>query len=247
MIKLINDDCIKAMSELPDNSVDAIIVDPPYQVTQCSWDTIIPLNLMWEQINRVCKDNAAVIIFSQQPFTSLLITSNISNYKYSITWKKNKKTNFLNAKKQPLRQTEEICVFYKKQCTYNPVMSEGHKPVNSFTKHTGDGDTLGKTKTGFKGGGQTNRHPTNIVEFNVVNNDGSKGKRHHSSQKPVDLLEYLVRTYTNENNVVLDFAMGSGTTGVACKNLNRRFIGIDDKKKYFDIAKDRINEIHDNR
>jgi DNA modification methylase len=154
---------------------------------------------------------------------------------------KNKVTGFLNAKKQPLRNHENILVFYKKQCKYYPQKTFGHKPVNKYTKKTSDGSTLGATKQGISGGGQTSRYPTTIKEFNVVNQDGtSDGGNFHPSQKPISLMEYLIKTYTDENDTVLDFAMGSGTTGVACKNTNRKFIGIEKNKDFFEIAKRRI-------
>lgn len=238
---LLHGDCIKRMDDIDDESVDMIMCDPPYEITQCKWDSIIDLKKMWQQLNRVCSPNAAIVFTAAQPFTTLLISSNPEMFKYCMVWKKNRKTGFLNAKIQPLRQTEDIVVFYRKQCTYNPIKTTGHPPVNSFTKNTSDGETLGRTKTGIKGGGQTDRYPTNIIEIDGVNNDGSKEKRYHPSQKPVALMEYLIKTYSNEGDVVLDFAMGSGTTGVACQNLNRIFVGIEKDLKYFNIAVDRIS------
>ena len=177
------------------------------------------------------------MLFGSEPFSSVLRMSNIKEYKYDWIWVKNKRTNFLNAKKQPLRNVETISVFGKHN--YYPQKTVGHPPVNSFTKTT-DGDTVGKTKS-FSGGGQTDRYPIQTLHFPVVNQDGSSdGGLYHPSQKPVALMEYLVKTYTQEGDTVLDFTMGSGTTGVACANLGRGFIGIEKDKDYFLVAKKRI-------
>jgi len=233
-----------AMQSIPDNSIDLVLTDPPYETTACSWDFIIPLEPMWEQIKRITKDRSAIVIMAAQPFTSFLITSNIKMFKYCWVWQKNKVTGFLNAKKQPMRSHEDIVVFYKKQCIYNPQKTQGHKPVNSYTKHSSDGSTMGKTKKGFSGGGSTERYPRSIQEFNVVNQDGtSDGGNMHPSQKPIALMEYLIKTYSNEGDLVLDFAMGSGSTGVAAKNLKRHFVGIEKDKNFYEIAKKRISSI----
>ncbi|MGR5366917.1 DNA-methyltransferase [Photobacterium damselae] len=241
-ISLFHGDCLQELLKIPDKSVDMILADPPYGTTACKWDFVINLGLMWEQLKRVIKPNGAIVLMSNEPFTSLLICSNVKEFKYRWDWEKNKSTGFLNAKKQPLRCIEDICVFYSKQCTYNPQKTTGHKPANRYTKHTSDGDTVGKTKVGISGGGQTDRYPKNIIKIPVVNNDGSSpdGKKEHPTQKPIDLMGYLIKTYTNEGETVLDFTMGSGTTGVAAKNLNRNFIGIELDDKYFEIAKKRI-------
>ncbi len=238
---LMQGDCLERMKEIPDSSVDAIICDPPYGTTACKWDSIIPLQLMWEEINRVVKPKGVTVLFGNQPFTSILVESNYKAFKQSLVWKKNKVTGFLNAKKQHMRCHEDIIVFYTGQCTYNPQKSSGHKPVNAYTKHTSDGDTVGKTVTGISGGGSTERYPTSILEFSVVNQDGtSDGGRWHPTQKPVTLMEYLIKTYTNENETVLDFTMGSGTTGVGCMNTGRKFIGIEKDEAYFEVAYNRI-------
>ena len=197
---------------------------------------------MWKELKRITKDNTAIVLMANQPFTSMLICSNLEMYKYNWVWKKNKSTGFLNAKKQPLRALEDICVFYTKPCVYNPQKTTGHKPVNTFTKHTTDGETVGRTKLGISGGGQTDRYPTNIIEIPVMNNDGSHGDKVHPTQKPVALMEYLIKTYSNEGDVVLDFCAGSGTTGVAAKNLNRNFIGIEMDEGYFKVAQERIKK-----
>jgi len=243
--KIIQGDCLEVMKDIPDGSVDMILADLPYGTTACKWDTIIPFEPLWEQYKRIIKPNGAIVLMANEPFTSLLICSNIGEFKYRVVWKKNKATGFLNAKKQPLRCIEDICVFYKSQPTYNPQKTTGHKPVNSFTKHTSDGDTVGKTKTGISGGGQTDRYPTNFVDFKVVNNDGSseEGKKVHPTQKPVALMEYLIKTYTNEGDLVLDNVAGSGTTGVACQNLNRNFILIEQEPEYIEIINKRLKEL----
>lgn len=243
MINLMNGNCIDKLDNIGSNSVDMVLADPPQGITACKWDSIIDFGLMWEELNRIVKPNGAIVIMANEPYTSLLICSNLKNFKYRMNWAKNKSTNFLNAKKQPLRCVEDICVFYKKQPTYNPQKTTGHKPVNSFTKNTSDGETLGKTKIGITGGGQTDRYPTNLISnIKVMNNDGSHGKKKNATQKPVELMEYLIKTYTNEGETVLDFTMGSGTTGVACKNLNRKFIGIELNVEDFEGAKKRIEE-----
>ena len=233
-------DCLEVMGNIEEKSIDLILCDLPYQITQCSWDSMVPFEPLWKQYKRIIKENGAIVLTASQPFTSFLIMSNREMYKYCWVWKKNKKTGFLNAKRQPLRQTEDIVVFYDKQPTYNPQMTHGHKPVNSFTKNTSDGETMGKTKKGFSGGGQTTRYPSNILEFDVVNNDNSDGDKFHPTQKPVLLFEYLIKTYTKERELVLDNCCGSGTTGLAAKNTNRDFLLIEKNMEYCEMAKKRI-------
>ena len=245
-IKYINDivcgDCLSIMTELPDKCIDMILCDLPYGVTaRNEWDNIIPFIPLWNQYKRLIKDNSVIALTATQPFASKLISSNIGMFKYDLIWHKNKKTGFLNAKKMPLREHEIILIFYNKPPIYNPQKTTGHKPVNSFTKHTSDGTNYGKTNLGIKGGGQTDRYPTSIIKIPVVNND-SKEKM-HPTQKPVELFEYLIKTYTNENMLILDNCVGSGTTCVAALNLNRKFIGIDINQEYCDLAKNRINKI----
>lgn len=234
-------DCLDLMKNIPDNSVDTIICDLPYGTTACSWDSVIPLDSLWLEYFRIRKESANIILFSTQPFTTKLIYSNLNEYRYELVCIKNKKTGFLNAKKQPLRQYENIQVFYKKFKTYNPQKTVGHTPVNSFTKYKGDGETVGKTKIGFSGGGSTERYPTNLLEFSVVNNDNSGiEKKYHPTQKPIALLEYLIKTYSSENDLILDNCAGSGTTLLAAKNLNRQFIGIEKEDAHVDIIKKRL-------
>lgn len=226
---------------LEDNSVDFILTDPPYGTTQSKWDVIIPFDLMWQELNRVLKPDGVICLFGAEPFSSLLRASNIKNYKYDWYWHKNKSTNFLNAKKQPLRNIETISVFNSGK--YFPQKTQGHKPVNSFTKNTSDGDLYGKTQKGFKGGGNTDRYPTQYLNFKVINNDNSGDNKYHPTQKPVEILEYLIKTYSNEHDTVLDFTAGSFSTAVACYNTNRSFIGIEKDEKYFQIGINRLKPL----
>ena len=227
MIDLIWGDCLIEMQNIKSGSVDAIICDPPYGTTACKWDSVIPFDKMWEQLNRIIKPNGAIVLFGSEPFSSALRMSNIKNYKYDWIWEKSKPTGHLNAKKQPLRKTEIISVFYKKQCLYKP---QGTKPTNKVVSRTNRGNYGKCSKTTTQ---TVTNYPRNIITFNSI--DGV-----HQTQKPVELMEYLIKTYTNENELVLDFTMGSGTTGVACKNLNRNFIGIEMDSNYYEIAKNRI-------
>ena len=233
---LMQGDCLERMKEIPTGSVDLILTDPPYGTTQCKWDSVIPLDKMWVELKRVIKDNGAIVLFGAQPFTSVLISSNLSTYKYNWVWKKSNGTGHLNAKKQPMRYSEDICVFYKKQCLYKPIKTEGHKPANASSKRLKETTVYGKFDKQVSGG-QTDRYPSNIIEYSSVN---SSYRILHPTQKPVALMEYLVKTYTNEQETILDFTTGSGTTGVACANLNRKFIGIEQDEGYFGIAKERI-------
>ena len=234
-MKLINNDCLKVLPTLADKSVDLILTDPPYGTTSCKWDSVIPFEPMWNQLIRVIKDNGCIALFGTEPFSSNLRMSNIKQFKYDWVWQKEQGTGFGNAKKQPLRNLEIISIFYKNQCLYNPQKSKG-KPYKTKSK---SGNHKGSV---YEDGGlnsiitvnEGNRFPLQLLKFNRDKN------KIHPTQKPVALLEYLIKTYTNENDTVLDFTMGSGSTGVACKNLNRNFIGIEKDEKYFDIAKERI-------
>ena len=222
--------------------VDAIITDIPYGTTHCKWDSIIPFEDMWKRIKEIRKPTTPIVLFGSEPFSSSLRLSNIKEYKYDWKWEKTQATGFFNAKKQPMRCIEDICVFYQKQCLYNPQKTEGHKPVNSYTKYlstVNKTEVYGKCTKELSGGGNTDRFPRQLLTY-------SSDKQTcylHPTQKPVALMEYLIKTYTNEGDLVLDFTMGSGTTGVACVNTNRNFIGIELDKKYFEIAKDRIENV----
>jgi DNA modification methylase len=224
--------CLERMKEIPDESVDMILTDPPYGTTACKWDSIIPLEPMWEQLKRVIKPNGAIVMTASQPFTTTLIASQMKLFKYSWVWDKGQGTGFLNAKRQPLRSCEDVVVFYRKQPTYNPQMRLGFKPYRckqGATKTQNYGKQSGATTVS-----DGSRYPLTLVAFN---RDGAKV---HPTQKPVALMEYLIKTYTNETDTVLDFTMGSGSTGVACVNTNRKFIGIELDEDYFRVAKDRI-------
>lgn len=229
-IKLWQGDCLELMKDIPDGSIDMVLTDPPYGTTQCKWDTVIDLELMWKDLKRITKDNGAIILFGNQPFTSILGASNVKQLKYSWIWQKSSATGHLNAKKMPMKSHEDILVFYKKPPTYNP---QGLKDYGKEVTRGNNGKCYGKS--GTKNTQEKTGYPRTIQSFK------SEGKTVHPTQKPVPLMEYLIRTYTNEGETVLDFTMGSGTTGVACKNLNRNFIGIELDEKYFEIAKERIN------
>lgn len=234
-------DCLELMNGIPDKSMDMILCDLPYGTTACKWDMIIPFESLWEQYARIIKDNGAIVLTSDEPFTSNLILSNIKNFRYRITWDKvNKLTNFMNAKKMPLKQTEDICIFYKKQPTYNPIMTDSGKPYHY--KRTNKGtqtEVYGKNgmTEGYLSISNGERHPTNLLSIK-----GDFKNKIHPTQKPVELFEWLIKTYTNEGETVLDNCMGSGTTAIACINTNRNYIGIELDEKYYNIAKNRINK-----
>lgn len=242
-IQLYNEDCLKVMDNLIQQGikVDAIITDIPYGTTRCKWDSVIPFEEMWKRIKEIRKPTTPIVLFGSEPFSSSLRLSNIKEYKYDWKWEKTQATGFFNAKKQPMRCIEDICVFYQKQCLYNPQKTEGHKPVNSYTKYlstVNKTEVYGKCTKELSGGGNTDRFPRQLLTY-----PSDKQTCYlHPTQKPLELMEYLVKTYSNENDLVLDFTMGSGTTGVACKKLNRDFIGIELNENYFKIAKERINE-----
>jgi len=239
MIKLYKGDCLEIMDKLIAEGVkvDAIITDPPYGTTACKWDSIIPFDKMWERLNKLIKPNGAIVLFGSEPFSSALRMSNLKNYKYDWIWDKKVASNSQLCKYQPLKITELIHIFSNKTHFYNP---QGLKDCNIVRSNKNRSKGVGhigsekkrenftQTKTGY---------PKNILEFKPNNIN-----KQHPTQKPVALMEYLIKTYTNENETVLDFTMGSGSTGVACKNTNRNFIGIELDKKYFEIAKNRIND-----
>jgi len=243
--KLIMGDCLDELPKIFDKNIDLVLTDPPYGTTQCKWDSIIPFEPMWKELKRIIKDNGCIALFGSEPFSSNLRISNIKNYKYDWIWQKDNGTGFANAKKQPLRKYENISIFYNKRSIYNPQMRIG-KPykIKSGKRNKGTETLSGKKlqknnksniASYYRSENYNNgtRYPINIIDF-------KRERGLHPTQKPVALLEYLIKTYTNENDTVLDFTMGSGSTGVACKNLNRKFIGIEKDEKYFDIAKQRI-------
>ena len=234
-----NDDCLQAMKLIPDKSVDLIICDLPYGTTKCPWDIIIPFDELWKQYNRVLKETGIVVLFSGGLFTIDLINSNRKDFKYKLIWKKNVPTGMSSAKYRPMKYYEEICIFYRKNGTYNPQMKERigvGKACYNYDHYCGESNHVEYEKI-KKRYDPDFVQPSDVLEFNVVPN--RKGKV-HPTQKPVELLEWLIRTYSNENDTVLDNCMGSGSTGVACKNLDRNFIGIELDENYFNVAKERI-------
>jgi DNA modification methylase len=237
VINLMHGDCLEMIKLIPDGSVDMVLTDPPYGTTACKWDTVIPLEAMWAELKRVIKPNGAIVLFGSQPFTSILICSNLKQHKYNWVWDKKKPGAIGIAKYQPLRYTEDIIVFCKKTNNYNPQMVKRDKPKTSRNYSHSD---INKKSLGAMSENKTytEKYPSNIIQ---VSNANQKGKV-HPTQKPLALMEYLIRTYTNEGETVLDFTMGSGTTGVACVNTGRKFIGIELDQGYFDIATQRINQ-----
>ena len=234
MIDLYKGDCLEVMDELIAKGVvvDAIITDPPYGTVFCEWDLIIPFDKMWNRLNKLIKPNGTIVLFCGEPFSSALRMSNIKNYKYDWYWKKSIKSGHLNAKSQPMRNTENICVFYDKKPTYNP---QDLIPFNKIKKR-GSSPATNNTKCGLENLQKFTNYPSHDLNFKNVH------KKVHETQKPVELMEYLIKTYTNENELVLDFTMGSGTTGVACQNTKRDFIGIEMDENYFKIGSNRMAE-----
>lgn len=232
-------DCLLLMDEIPDESIDLILCDLPYGKTQNEWDKLIDLTKLWSQYNRIIKTNGCIALFAQCPFDKILGCSNLNMLRYEWIVEKTKATGHLNANKAPMKAHENILIFYKKKPTYNPQISDGHKPIHSYTKHSSAGSCYGKTKLGISGGGSTQRYPRDVLCFKW---DTQKSKL-HPTQKPVALLEYIIRTYTNEGDVVLDNCMGSGSTCVAAIQTKRHFIGYELKKDIFEKAEKRIYEV----
>lgn len=233
-MKLIQGDCLEKIKDIPSESIDLILCDPPFGVTRAKWDIPLDFDLMWQEYERVIKNNGAICIFAVEPFASRLRLSNPKMYKYDWIWDKIKSTGFFNAKKQPLRCHEAICVFYKKQCKYNPQKTTDHPKKSSKRKTAGtELYNPGNKETIYE---STERYPRSIQIFS---SDVQKSAL-HPTQKPVALLEYLIRTYTDEGDIVLDNCMGSGSTGIACLRSGRNFIGIELDEDYFRIAKERI-------
>ena len=244
-MELLHGDCLELLQNIPDKSIDMVLCDPPYGTTTCKWDIPLPLKQLWEQYDRITKKNATILLFSAQPFTTDLICSNRKNFRYEIIWQKTNAQGFLNANKMPLRAHENILVFYKKLPTYNPIKtSVNRKDIGSVKKSNMMRSQQYRTiKNGSIWVETGLRYPTDVIKF--FNWNGTlfgKNVRHikHATAKPVDLLEYLIKTYSNPGDTILDNCMGSGSTGVACVNTNRDFIGIELDDKYFSIAKDRI-------
>lgn len=236
MIKLLHGDCLELMKVIPDKSIDMILCDLPYGSTECKWDKRIPLDKLWEQYNRIVKDNGAIVLFGAQPFTSILVNSNLKGYKHHWVWVKNFGTGFQVAKYRPMMTTEDIIAFTKKgeKINYYPIMIKRDKPITKHgAKSTNGTNHITNINKNFKKV-YTYKYPNNIIKVDKIR------KPIHPTQKPVELLEYLIKTYTNEGETVLDNCMGSGSTGVACLNTNRNFVGIEQDENYYNIACDRI-------
>ncbi len=237
-LELWHGDCLELMKDIPDNSVDMVLTDPPYGTTACKWDNVIPFEPMWKELKRITKDNGAICLFGSEPFSSALRMSNIKQFKYDWIWNKVKPVGAHVAKYRPMQLTEIISLFGASKLDYYPIMIPREKPRKGG-KEYGRSDIIGGNINAAKNVDKiyTHKNPTNLI----VQSNASNKNRFHPTQKPVALLEYLIKTYTLENQVVLDFTMGSGSTGVAANNLNRKFIGIEKDERYFNIAKDRIN------
>ncbi|HSH51985.1 MAG TPA: site-specific DNA-methyltransferase [Bacteroidales bacterium] len=233
-------DCLEGMKLIPDKSIDMILCDLPYGTTQNKWDSIIPLNKLWEQYNRIIKDNGAILLFGQTPFDKVLGASNLKMLKYEWIWEKNRGTGHLNAKKMPMKSHENILVFYKKLPTYNPQMREGgpyiRKDCSKSSLNKGNYGKTNESHTTISKGG---RYPLSVINFNSVE------RTIHPTQKPVELFEYLIRTYTDENEIVLDNCLGSGTTAVACELNNRKWIGFETEREYVEIINKRLDKLDD--
>ena len=238
-MQLIHGDCLEKMKDIPDKSIDMILADLPFGTTACKWDVVIPFEPLWEQYKRIIKDHGAIVLFGSEPFSSYLRMSNIKQYKYDLYWKKEKPTNFFQLKRRFGKCTENIVVFYKSQPTYNPQkLKHDGKPVNNKPKGNHNSIVAGINKKVLPYIDDGTRYPNDILEFRRE----ILGTTVHPTQKPVALLEYLIKTYTLEGETVLDNTMGSGSTGVACVNTGRNFIGIEKDDKYFEIATKRIEE-----
>ena len=240
MNKIIKGDCLKEMKNIEDGSIDMILCDLPYGTTACKWDTIIPFELLWEQYKRIIKDNGAIVLTASQPFTSALVMSNIKWFKYCWYWDKEVGSSSLLAKIQPLRCIEDICVFYQKQPKYNPQMElrkkENYRPLPK--KNGSEIYNINPKVIDYNNGKYI--YPKNKIVINAKGKELNSKYKIHPTQKPVALMEYLIKTYTNEGDLVLDNCAGSGTTGVACKNLNRNYILIEKEEEYIKIAEARI-------
>lgn len=254
--KLYQGDCLEIMDKLIEEGikVDMILTDPPFGTTGCKWDSVIPLDEMWKRINKLIKDNGGIILFGSQPFTTSLIYSNIKHFKHQWIWNKSSAGNVLVAKYQHLKVEEEILIFTGKgeRVNYYPIFTiDNKRDLTKEKPSVKQSDMFSGIKSGEfykteKNKKGTERYPKNIINISTQSTECANSKRVHPTQKPVALLEYLIKTYTNENELVLDFTMCSGSTGVACLNTNRKFIGIELDEKYFNIAKDRIEELDKN-
>jgi len=233
-------DCLELMPKLiEDKSIDMIFCDLPYGTTKCKWDSVIDLPKLWSEYERVVKDNGVILLFAQSPFDKVLGASNLKLLRYEWIWEKTQATGHLNAKKMPMKAHENILVFYKKLPTYNPQKTNGHKPINSYTKYVktqNNTELYGEMKREISGGGETNRYPRSVIKFA---SDKQKSCL-HPTQKPLSLIEYMIKTYTNEGDLILDNTCGSGTTGVGAKNLGRNFIMMEQDPEHYETACKRV-------
>lgn len=237
---MMHGDCLERMKEIKSGSVDMILADPPYGTTQCKWDSVIDLPAMWRELDRVCKPNAAIVMTAAQPFTAQLVCSNIGMFKYEIIWEKGNATGFLNAKKQPLRAHESVLVFYRQQPTYNPQMTHGHNRKTALRVDRGvkSSDVYGG-QAGVTSYDSTSRYPRSVQFFS----SDKQRSNLHPTQKPVALMEWLIRSFSNPGDAVLDFCMGSGTAGIACINTGRDFIGIEMDSDIFQVSLSRVTNV----
>jgi site-specific DNA-methyltransferase (adenine-specific) len=250
MSKLFHGDCLEVMSTLPDGCVDMVFADLPYGTTQNSWDSLIPFDKLWQAYNRIVKENGAIVLTAQPPFDKVLACSNLKDFRYEWIWEKNKATGHLNAKKMPMKAHENVLVFYRKLPTYNPQKTRGHKPMNAVLPRDNIPEPDKKRnynhvdkRLGNSGGG-TDRYPRDVLYFPVINNDDPL--KFHPTQKPVELIEYFIKTYSNPGDIILDNCMGSGSTCIACMNTDREYIGIEFEKEYYNQADNWIKSVQSN-
>ena len=228
-------DCLELMQEIPSGSIDLVFADLPFGTTRQKWDTVIDMPKLWKEYKRVIKPNAAVVLFAKPPFDKVLACSNLSMYRYDWIWEKTRATGHLNANRMPLQAHENICVFYKKLPEYHPQKTEGHKPTNAYyTRHSGE--CYGGADKQQSGGGNTDRHPRSVLKYAPVSNRD----RLHPNQKPIELLQNLIRTYTSEGQTVLDNTMGAGSTLKACQEIGRHCIGIESDENTYETARMRL-------
>lgn len=252
-IELYNEDCVQTMKRIADGSIDLILTDPPYNTTQCEWEYDIDLPMLWNEWKRILKPNGVIVIFADEPFTSKVIVSNMPDFKIRVTWDKMTASNFLNAKKMPLKQTEDAIIFSSLkngQYTYNPILTD--KPKHNI-RPIGNRKPQDKTTTYGKNNGKysddydpTKKYPTNLLSIMAKQEECNSLNRWHPTQKPTELFEYLIKTYTNEGELVLDNTAGSGTTAIACLNTNRQFIVMEKEQKYYDIILKRVADFNKN-
>jgi len=241
---IVNADCLEAMKYIKSKSVDLVLADLPYGTTKATFDSCIDLDKLWTQYKRIIKDNGAILLFAQTPFDKVLGASNVEMLKYEWIWEKTQATGFLNAKKAPMKAHENILVFYKKAPTYNPQKTTGHKPINSYTKLAkvqNKTELYGEVKEDITGGGETDRYPRSVLLFPSDKQIMKNTPFLHPMQKPLSLCEYFIKTYTNPGDLVLDNVCGSGTAGVAAKNLDRKYIMIDMEERFFEMTTKRMN------